>query len=83
MTHSSKLKSNRTTIAVAASSATSSFRPSKYEWEAAADWQEPVFQTATFKNSHYNTAHFNNPNFQPEEWTPEMEEVPAPRKRSS
>lgn len=65
------------------SSATSSFRPSKYEWEAAADWQEPIFQTATFKNSHYNTAHFNNPNFQPEEWTPEMEEVPAPRKRSS
>jgi ubiquitin thioesterase protein OTUB1 len=66
------------------SSATSSFRPSKYEWEAAADWQEPVvFQTSTFKNSHYNTAHYNNPNFQPEEWTPESEEPPAPRKRSS
>jgi ubiquitin thioesterase protein OTUB1 len=66
------------------SSATSSFRPSKYEWEAAADWQEPiVFQTSTFKNSHYNTAHYNNPNFQPEEWTPDSEEAPAPRKRSS
>jgi len=53
-----------------------SFRPSKYEWEAAADWQEPViFQTSTFRNSHYNTAHYNNPNFQPEEWTPECEEI--------
>lgn len=54
----------------------SSFRPSKYEWEAAADWQEgpaPTFQTSTFKNSHYNTAHYNNPNFQPEEWCPEDE----------
>jgi ubiquitin thioesterase protein OTUB1 len=62
-----------------------SFRPSKYEWEAAADWQEGpvVFQTSTFKNSHYNTAHYNNPNFQPEEWTPESEEAPPPRKRSS
>jgi ubiquitin thioesterase protein OTUB1 len=54
----------------------SSFRPSKYEWEAAADWQEGpvVFKTSTFKNSHYNTAHYNNPNFQPEEWSPDCEE---------
>lgn len=70
-------------------SASSSFRPSKYEWEAAADWQEPVvFQTSTFKNSHYNTAHYNNPNFQPEEWSPECEEVASggggvARKRST
>lgn len=65
-------------------SAKTSFRPSIYEWEAAADWQEGpvVFQTSTFKNSHYNTAHYNNPNFQPEEWTPESEEPPV-RKRSS
>jgi ubiquitin thioesterase protein OTUB1 len=57
-------------------SSASSFRPSKYEWEAAAEWQEGpvVFQTSTFKNSHYNTAHYNNPNFQPEEWSPESEE---------
>lgn len=68
-------------------SAASSFRPSKYEWEAAADWQEGpvVFQTSTFKNSHYNTAHYNNPHFQPEEWTPDSEEPEkgAVRKRSS
>jgi len=66
-------------------SAASSFRPSKYEWEAAADWQEPVaFQTATFKNSHYNKAHYNNPDFQPEEWNPDCEELGmgAGRKRS-
>ncbi|KAK0111221.1 hypothetical protein ONS95_001595 [Cadophora gregata] len=79
--HSSELSSP--------SSATTSsqFRPSRYEWEAAAattDWQEErvQFQTSTFKNSHYNTAHFNNPNFQPEEWTPESEDPPV-RKRSS
>jgi ubiquitin thioesterase protein OTUB1 len=67
------------------SSASSSFRPSKYEWEAAADWahEGPVqFLTSTFKNSHYNTAHYNNPNFQPEEWSPEADEQPT-RKRSS
>lgn len=67
------------------SSAGSSFRPSKYEWEA--DWLQegPVqFQTSTFKNSHYNTAHYNNPNFQPEEWSPEAEEQQlSTRKRSS
>ena len=64
----------------------SSFRPSKYEWEAIADWQEgPVtFQTSTFKNSHYNTAHYNNPNFQPEEWSPECEEaIGSGRKKSA
>lgn len=62
----------------------SSFRPSKYEYEAAADWQEPmVFQTSTFKNSHYNTAHYNNPNFQPEAWTPDSEDPPPSRKKSS
>lgn len=64
----------------------SSFRPSKYEWEAIADWQEgPVtFQTSTFKNSHYNTAHYNNPNFQPEEWSPDSEEaVGGGRKKSA
>lgn len=79
--HSSELSSP--------SSATTSsqFRPSRYEWEAAAaatDWQEErvQFQTSTFKNSHYNTAHYNNPNFQPEEWTPESEDLPM-RKRSS
>ncbi|KAL2065594.1 hypothetical protein VTL71DRAFT_3264 [Oculimacula yallundae] len=63
----------------------SQFRPSRYEWEAAAaTWQESptVFQTSTFKNSHYNTAHYNNPNFQPEEWSPESEDPPV-RKRSS
>ncbi|TVY87291.1 Ubiquitin thioesterase [Lachnellula willkommii] len=69
------------------SSAGSSFRPSKYEWEAAADWAQegPVqFQTSTFKNSHYNTAHYNNPNFQPEEWSPEAEEQQmSTRKRST
>ena len=69
-------------------SANSSFRPSKYEWEAAADWQEGpvVFQTSTFKNSHYNTAHYNNPNFHPEEWSPDCEEVAecgGVRKRST
>ncbi|KAG9247152.1 peptidase C65 Otubain-domain-containing protein [Calycina marina] len=55
----------------------STFRPSKYEWEAIADWQEGpvIFQTSTFKNSHYNTAHYNNPNFQPEEWSPDCEEA--------
>lgn len=55
----------------------SSFRPSIYEWEAAANWEEdpgPALMTSTFKNSHYNTAHYNNPNFQPEEWTPDSEE---------
>jgi ubiquitin thioesterase protein OTUB1 len=64
-------------------SSASSFRPSKYEWEAAADWQEGpvVFQTLTFKNSHYNTAHYNNPNFQPEEWSPESEEAESGRGR--
>ena len=46
-----------------------SFRPSKHEWEAAADWQGPVvFKTSTF-NSRFNTAHYNNPNFHSEEWT--------------
>lgn len=66
-------------------SSASSFRPSKYEWEAAAEWGETpvVFQTSTFKNSHYNVAHYNNPNFQPEEWTPESEEPPTGRKKSS
>jgi ubiquitin thioesterase protein OTUB1 len=68
-------------------SSASSFRPSKYEWEAAADWQEGpvIFQTSTFKNSHYNTAHYNNPNFQPEEWSPDSEETESGkgRKRSS
>ncbi|KAJ5040280.1 uncharacterized protein L3040_005938 [Drepanopeziza brunnea f. sp. 'multigermtubi'] len=66
------------------SAAMTSFRPSKYELESAADWEEGpvVFQTSTFKNSHYNTAHYNNPNFQPEEWTPECEEALV-RKRSS
>ena len=64
-------------------STTSSFRPSKYEYTAAAEWQEPVvFQTSTFKNSHYNTAHYNNPNFQPEEWTPETDDPPVSRKKS-
>ncbi|KAF4625345.1 hypothetical protein G7Y89_g12820 [Cudoniella acicularis] len=66
------------------SSAGSSFRPSKYEWRAAADWAQegPVqFLTSTFKNSHYNTAHYNNPNFQPEEWSPEADEQQNPRKR--
>lgn len=65
-------------------SAGSSFRPSRYELEA--DWahEGPVqFLTSTFKNSHFNTAHYNNPNFQPEEWTPESDEQPPPRKRSS
>lgn len=66
-------------------SASSSFRPSKYEWEAAADWQEPpiVFQTSTFKNSHYNKAHYNNPCFQPEEWNPECEEVTVGGRKKS
>lgn len=64
-------------------SSTTSFRPSKYEWEAAAQEGPVIFQTSTFKNSHYNPAHYNNPNFQPEEWTPESEEVPPTRKRSS
>lgn len=60
----------------------SSFRPSKYEWEAAADWHDgPIFQTSTFKNSHYNTAHYNNPNFQPEEWNPESEDMDGGRGR--
>jgi ubiquitin thioesterase protein OTUB1 len=59
----------------------SSFRPSKYEWEAAAGFQEPMnFQSSTFKNSHYNTAHYNNPNFQPEAWTPESDDPPVTRK---
>lgn len=67
---------SRTRADISPPSASSSFRPSKYEWEAAADWQEPVsFQTSTFKNSHYNTAHYNNPNFQPEEWSPDCEEA--------
>ncbi|RDL36119.1 Cysteine proteinase [Venustampulla echinocandica] len=68
------------------SSAGSYFRPSKYEWEAAADRAQegPVqFLTSTFKNSHYNTAHYNNPNFQPEEWNPDGEEQITSRKRSS
>ncbi|TVY73153.1 Ubiquitin thioesterase otubain-like [Lachnellula suecica] len=68
------------------SSAGSSFRPSKYEFQSAADWAQegPVqFQTSTFKNSHYNTAHYNNPNFQPEEWSPEAEEQQMTRKKSS
>lgn len=67
-------------------SAGSSFRPSKYEWEAAADWAQegPVqFQTSTFKNSHYNTAHYNNPNFQPEEWSPDVDEQTVTRKKST
>jgi ubiquitin thioesterase protein OTUB1 len=76
--------SSQTSELSSPTSATSSFRPSKYEWEAAADWQEPVvFQTSTFKNSHYNTAHYNNPNFQPEEWSPESEEPPVTRKKST
>jgi ubiquitin thioesterase protein OTUB1 len=64
-------------------SSSTSFRPSKYEWEAAAQEGPVIFQTSTFKNSHYNPAHYNNPNFQPEEWTPESEDVPTGRKRSS
>ena len=56
-------------------SASSPFRPSRWEWDARVAEQEGpiVFQTSTFKNSHYNTAHYNNPNFQPEEWSPECE----------
>jgi ubiquitin thioesterase protein OTUB1 len=64
-------------------SSATTFRPSKYEWEAAAQNEPVIFQTSTFRNSHYNTAHYNNPNFQPEEWTPESEEAPSCRKRSS
>lgn len=54
-----------------------SFRPSHYQYAAAAtDWHEPVLcQTSTFKNSHFNTAHYLNPDFQPEEWTPDSEEA--------
>ena len=72
-------------------SATSPFRPSRWEWDARVAEQDGpvVFQTSTFKNSHYNTAHYNNPNFQPEEWSPECEEATGGhaggggRKRSS
>lgn len=64
-------------------SSATTFRPSKYEWEAAAQEGPVIFQTSTFRNSHYNTAHYNNPNFQPEEWTPDSEEAPTGRKRSS
>ncbi|RDW77641.1 hypothetical protein BP6252_05694 [Coleophoma cylindrospora] len=60
-----------------------SFRPSKYNWEAASEWQDtPTFQTNTFKNSHYNTAHYNNSNFQPEQWSPENEEPSTSRKKT-
>jgi len=64
-------------------SSATTFRPSKYEWEAAAQEGPIIFQTSTFRNSHYHTAHYNNPNFQPEEWTPESEEAPTSRKKSS
>jgi ubiquitin thioesterase protein OTUB1 len=60
--------------------APTSFRPSVYEFTAAAEHEPVVFQTNTFKNSHYNTAHYNNPNFQPEEWTPDCEDPPARKK---
>jgi len=83
--HTSMASSNPADMA-SPLSPNSSFRPSKYEWEAIADWQEgPVtFQTSTFKNSHYNTAHYNNPNFQPEEWSPDYEEaIGGGRKRSA
>ncbi|KAL3420468.1 ubiquitin thiolesterase [Phlyctema vagabunda] len=55
----------------------SSFRPSKYNYEAAGEWPDsaPTLQTNAFKNSHFNTAHYNNQNFQPEQWTPECEET--------
>lgn len=69
---------------VSPASVTSSFRPSRYNWEAASEWQDtPTFQTNTFKHSHYNTAHYNNSNFQPEQWSPENEEPPSARKKSS
>lgn len=63
----------------------SSFRPSKYEWVAASDWQESqlALQSPTFKNSHYNTAHFNNANFQPEQWIPDLDDSHHSRKKSS
>lgn len=62
----------------------SSFRPSKYEWAAASDWQaHGTSQSPTFKNSHYNTAHFNNINFQPEQWVPEFEDTPVRKKGCS
>lgn len=79
------LPSHPLSTEISSPSSASSFRPSKYEWEAAAEWGEGpvVFQTSTFKNSHYNVAHYNNPNFQPEEWTPESDEPPIGRKRSS
>lgn len=63
--------------------APTSFRPSVYEYTAAAEHEPIVFQTNTFKNSHYNTAHYNNPNFQPEEWTPDADDMPVPRKKSN
>jgi hypothetical protein len=59
------------------SPAGSSFRLSKYEWDAAPDrFHPPIrFLTSTFKNSHYNSAHYSNPNFQPERWDPGSEEA--------
>ncbi|TAQ83257.1 Ubiquitinyl hydrolase 1 [Chlorociboria aeruginascens] len=73
---SPQLSSPASQLSATPTSASSSFRPSKYNWEAAAEWQEqtPSFQTSTFRNSHYNTAHYNNPNFQPEEWCPDADE---------
>ncbi|RKF62763.1 Ubiquitin thioesterase OTUB1 [Erysiphe neolycopersici] len=61
----------------------SSFRPSKYEWVAASDWQESqlALQSPTFKNSHYNTAHFNNANFQPEQWMPDLDDNHSSKKK--
>lgn len=81
--HRPSLSSNPSMEMPSPVATTSSFRPSKYEYTAAAEWQEPVvFQTSSFKNSHFNTAHYNNPHFQPEEWNPDSEEQSA-RKKSS
>lgn len=65
------------------SSPTSTFRPSKYEWEAAVQEGPVILQTSTFRNSHFNPAHYSNANFQPEEWAPESEHAPSGRKRST
>lgn len=81
--HRPSLSSNPSMEMPSPVSTTSSFRPSKYEYTAAAERQEPViFQTSSFKNSHFNTAHYNNPHFQPEEWNPASEDQPI-RKKSS
>ncbi|KAH8802911.1 peptidase C65 Otubain-domain-containing protein [Xylogone sp. PMI_703] len=81
---------NQSISAGASPGPASSFRPSIYEWEAAANYEEdpaPALMTSTFRNSHYNTAHYNNPNFQPEEWTPDSDEylvaVNGRRKKST